>query len=171
MIRWTSFDTPFGRTFAAATSKGLLRLTWDIEDPEPHVRELRSGYPLWGVEEGGERMSRIREQIGEYFCGERRDFDLPLDLNGVTPFQDTVLRATAKIPFGATLSYKQLARRIDRPRASRAVGGALGRNPVPVVIPCHRVIRSDGAVGGYTAGPGYKEQLLDLERRLEPQEA
>lgn len=167
MIRWTAFDTPFGTAFAAATSKGLLRLAWDVEDPEPHAEELRSAYPLWGVEEGDGRLSSVREQVDEYFGGRRRVFDLPLDLNGVTAFQEKVLEATGRIPFGATVTYKELARRIDRPRASRAVGGALGRNPVPLVVPCHRVIRSDGSVGGYTAGTGYKEKLLELECRPE----
>lgn len=165
MIRWTRFETPFGETFSAASSKGLLRLTWSEDDPDAFVEELRESFPLWGMERDGDLLDTAESQLLEYFAGERRSFDLPVDFTGLTPFQTRVLDATAEIPFGETLTYGELARRIDKPNASRAVGAALGKNPVPLVVPCHRVIRSDGSVGGYTAGAGYKEQLLELESR------
>lgn len=165
MIRWTMFETPFGETFLAATPKGVLRLSWTVEDPESAAEELRDSFPLWGVKEAPEPLSEPTGQIGEYFAGDRRRFRLDVDLRGQTEFQRGVLREVREVVFGETITYGELARRIDRPKASRAVGSALGENPVPIVVPCHRVIRSDGAPGGYTAGTGYKEQLLELEAR------
>ena len=165
MIRWTEFESPFGATFLAATPKGMLRLSWGVDDPEALAEGLTEEFPLWGVKRAPDRLREKEEQILAYFAGERRRFDLSTDLTGLTEFQQTVLVATAEIPFGATVTYGELAERIDRPDASRAVGSALGRNPVPLVIPCHRVVRSDGGLGGYTAGTGYKEQLLELEAR------
>lgn len=165
MIRWREFETPFGGTFLAATPRGVLRLSWQVDDPEGAAESLREEFPLWGVKEAPDRLEDTAEQLREYFAGERRSFDLEVDLTGVTEFQRTVLEATSRIPFGTTVTYGELAERIDRPDASRAVGSALGSNPVPIVVPCHRVVRSDGSVGGYTAGAGYKRQLLELESR------
>lgn len=165
MIRWTDFESPFGPTFLAATPKGVLRLRWGVEDPEGTAEALTEDFPLWGVKRAPDRLRDRVEQIQDYFAGERREFDLSADLTGQTPFQRSVLEATAEIPFGRTVAYGELAERIGKPDASRAVGSALGRNPVPIVIPCHRVVRSDGGLGGYTAGTGYKEQLLELEAR------
>lgn len=165
MIRWTEFESPFGPTFLAGTPKGVLRLSWGVDDPEAMAEGLTEDFPLWGVKHAPDRLEGTAEQVLEYFAGDRRSFDLSADLTGLTEFQQTVLEATAEIPFGGTITYGELAERIDRPDASRAVGSALGRNPVPIVIPCHRVVRSDGALGGYTAGTGYKEQLLELETR------
>lgn len=165
MIRWTEFETPFGSTFLAATARGLLRVDWDVEDTEAAAEELTRDFPLWGVRNDPEQLETAMEEILEYFAGERRSFDVDVDLTGLTSFQQSVLGLTAEIPFGETVTYGRLAERLDKPNASRAVGSALGRNPVPIVIPCHRVVRSDGSVGGYTAGSGYKEQLLELEAR------
>lgn len=165
MIRWTEFETPFGDTFVAATPRGVLRLSWEVEDPAAAAQALREEFPLWGVKEAPDRLAAPADQLRQYFTGNRRSFDLDVDLTGLTEFQRTVLEATSRIPFGATLTYGELAERIDRPDASRAVGAALGKNPVPILVPCHRVVRSDGSVGGYTAGSGYKEQLLELESR------
>jgi len=165
MIRWTRFETPFGETFAAATARGLLRLRWGVEDTAPLLEELRNDFPLWGVTWDTDGLSGVAEQVREYFSGRRRGIRISPDYTGMTEFQTLVLRATEEIPFGETTTYGELAARIDRPAASRAVGGALGRNPVPLVVPCHRVVRSDGSLGGYTAGKGYKEQLLELEAR------
>lgn len=165
MIRWTLCQTPFGKTFLAASPKGVVRLSWGVDDPEALVEELREDFPLWGVERDGERTSDAVRELEEYFRGRRRRFSLSTDLTGLTAFQRRVLRETERIPFARTMSYGELARRLERPDASRAVGAALARNPVPVVIPCHRVVRSDGTLGGYAAGSGYKEQLLALEAR------
>ncbi len=99
----------------------------------------------------------------EYFDRQRASFDLPVDLSTVSPFVQRVLHATARVPFGRLVSYKAIARDIGEPGATRAVGNALGHNPVPIVIPCHRVIRSDGSLGGYTGGTSIKRHLLTLE--------
>jgi methylated-DNA-[protein]-cysteine S-methyltransferase len=101
-------------------------------------------------------------QLGEYFAGERRKFDVPLDASG-TPFQQKVWKAARVIPFGQTRSYWWIAVRLGDPHAMRAVGGALGANPLPLFIPCHRVLRSDGALGGFSAGLEWKRLLLDHE--------
>ncbi|MFW6192474.1 MAG: methylated-DNA--[protein]-cysteine S-methyltransferase, partial [Gemmatimonadota bacterium] len=125
----------------------------------------REEFPLWGVEEEPEALETVVVELREYFRGDRRSFGVTPDLTGLTPFQQEVLEAISRVPFGERVTYGELARRIDRPKASRAVGNALGRNPVPIIVPCHRVVRSDGDLGGYTAGTGYKEQLLELESR------
>lgn len=165
MIRWTEFETPFGATFVAATARGLLRVDWSVEDAGEAAEELTTEFPLWGVRREPGELEDVMDELLAYFAGDRRSFDLSVDLTGLTPFQQSVLEATADIPFGETATYGQIAERLDKPNASRAVGSALGRNPVPIVVPCHRVVRSDGTLGGYTAGTGYKEQLLELEAR------
>ena len=104
------------------------------------------------------------KQLEEYFAGERKTFDVPLDLWG-TPFQQEVWKALLQIPYGETRSYQDIAQSVGNPKAVRAVGGANGRNPVPVIVPCHRVIRSDGNLGGYGGGLDIKRDLLDLENR------
>jgi len=163
MIRWGLFDTPFGSTFLAASARGLVRLRWGVDDPEARAEELRESFPLWGVEEEPGALAGPAEQLMDYFAGQRREFDLDVDLTGTTEFQRAVLTAVRDVPYGQTVTYGELATALGRPGGGRAVGSALGENPVPVVIPCHRVVRADGAVGGYTAGSGYKEQLLELE--------
>lgn len=114
---------------------------------------------------GGETplLARGRAQLLEYFQGKRREFDLPLAPRG-TPFQRSVWSALAEIPYGATISYKELARRVDRPRGFQAVGQANGRNPLPIFLPCHRVVGADGALTGYAGGLELKQFLLELER-------
>ncbi|MBC3179832.1 methylated-DNA--[protein]-cysteine S-methyltransferase [Corynebacterium lujinxingii] len=102
-------------------------------------------------------------QLREYFAGERRQFDLPLDLSGVTPFRAEVLRALMQVPYGETTTYAGLARAVDNPKAVRAVGSACATNPLPILIPCHRVLRADGQLGGYRGGEAAKRFLLRLE--------
>lgn len=111
----------------------------------------------------GEVLNTANEQLGEYFRGERRKFALPLDLSAGTVFQQEVWRAAIEIPYGQPISYGDFAARIGRPNAARAVGGALGRNPLLIVVPCHRVVRSDGSLGGFGAGLPVKRALLELE--------
>ena len=103
------------------------------------------------------------QQIAEYFAGERRAFDVPLNLDGVTEFRAEVLRALMEVPYGETTTYGELARAVGRPKAVRAVGSACATNPLPILIPCHRVLRSDGALGGYRGGTEAKRFLLALE--------
>ena len=103
------------------------------------------------------------KQFDEYFAGERQTFDLPLSPQGGTPFQQKVWNQLKKIPYGQTISYAQLAQAVGNPKACRAVGSANGKNPISIIIPCHRVIASDGSLGGYAGGLKMKKQLLDLE--------
>ncbi|MBF0489518.1 MAG: methylated-DNA--[protein]-cysteine S-methyltransferase [Candidatus Omnitrophica bacterium] len=103
------------------------------------------------------------QQLEEYFVGQRREFDLPVSVSG-TPFQEKVWRELSKIPFAQTASYKDIARRIKNPKAVRAVGSANGHNPICIIIPCHRVITTDGSIGGYAGGPVIKRQLLAIEQ-------
>ena len=163
MIRWGVFDTAFGPTFVASSARGLVRLRWGVEDPSGAAEELRASFPLWGVEEEPEALADAAEQLQEYFAGKRRSFDVDVDLTGTTEFQRDVLTAVREVPYGETITYGELAEELGRSGGARAVGAALGQNPVPVVLPCHRVVRADGGAGGYTAGVGYKEQLLELE--------
>ena len=104
------------------------------------------------------------KQFDEYFAGKRRNFDLPLSPQGGTLFQQTVWKQLQEIPYGQTISYAQLAQAVNNPKACRAVGSANGKNPIPIIIPCHRVIASDGSLGGYSGGLDIKKQLLDLEK-------
>jgi methylated-DNA-[protein]-cysteine S-methyltransferase len=143
---------------------GDLTLTGDGEALTGlYMEEHRHGPP---VDPGAVRavspLAEAREQVGEYLAGERTEFDLPLRMGG-TPFQREVWRALTEIPYGETISYGELARRIGRPDACRAVGLANGRNPISIVVPCHRVIGASGTLTGYGGGLGRKRFLLELE--------
>jgi methylated-DNA-[protein]-cysteine S-methyltransferase len=113
--------------------------------------------------ESGATLDRERRELDEYFEGRRRDFEVPLDWSLIGPFARRVLRATARIPYGGVRSYSEIAARAGSPRGSRAAGNALGSNPIPIVIPCHRVLRTGGALGGYGGGLERKRSLLTLE--------
>jgi O-6-methylguanine DNA methyltransferase len=156
----TDVATPIGRVRVAATDAGLVRV--DFRQSETSfARELRDlGLT---VARSTARTHDVVRQLRAYFAGRRRRFDVRVDLRGVTPFQRRVLEATSKVPPGQVVSYGEIARRIGRPRGSRAVGQALGRNPVPIVIPCHRVVAAGGRLGGYTGGLAIKKKLLRLE--------
>jgi methylated-DNA-[protein]-cysteine S-methyltransferase len=156
-------DTPVGRLFIALGSKGIIALDYE-ENETAFVARLTNrlgGRP----ERSQERLEEAARQVAGYLRGTRQSFDLPVDLAGLTSFQQRVLRAVARVPRGEVATYAEIARRIDRPRAARAVGQALRRNPIPIVIPCHRVLASDGGLGGYTGRGGVrtKRQLLALE--------
>jgi len=160
-VAYTTTDAPVGRLVLAATPAGLVACSYDEEDEVADrlarrlsPRVLRSPQPFDGV----------RRELDEYFAGARRRFDVSVDTALAGEFGRDVLRATAGIPYGATTSYAAIAEAIGRPRASRAVGNALGANPVCVIVPCHRVLRAGGALGGYAGGLVAKELLLSLER-------
>ncbi len=127
--------------------------------------ELALTYRGRRVRRDRKALAIVRSQVRDYFTSRRRDFELRLDLSGLGEFERAVLQATRRVPFGATASYSELARRLKRPRAARAVGNALRRNPVPIVVPCHRVVRADGSPGGYGGPPGTAEKtrLLNFE--------
>ena len=164
VIYWTSFESPLGALYVAASKQGLIAVNFGI-DTAAFLNELD---PIARTEQSSSRLAVTIAQFKEYFAGKRTRFDIPVDLSRITPFQRRVLDATARIPSGALWTYAQVAKAINQPKASRAVGQALGRNPVPIVIPCHRVIASDGGLGGYSGGGGLasKQLLLHHEGAL-----
>ncbi len=150
--------TPIGPLTLVATDRGLRAVLWPDDDAR---------VPLPATEAdpaGDEVLDGAEEQLDEYFTGGRQIFDVPLDLRG-TDFQVEVWRSLAEIPYGQTRSYSDQARRLGRPGASRAVGAAIGRNPVSIVLPCHRVVAADGSLHGYAGGLDAKARLIDHERR------
>ena len=165
-IRWVSFNTAFGAVHAASSDKGLFGLSLRAERDD-FLDWLASQAPEAEITEDTDGvLDDTRRQLVEYFRGDRSEFELELDLDRLTGFQRRVLQHTARVPYGEVTTYGALARASGRgTRAARAVGGALGRNPIPVVIPCHRVIASDGSLGGFTGGLPRKRQLLALEQK------
>ncbi|HEV8681712.1 MAG TPA: methylated-DNA--[protein]-cysteine S-methyltransferase [Actinomycetota bacterium] len=156
-------DSPFGELLVAATARGLVRLAYEHEQHEHVLEELAESISPRVLEVPG-RVDEIRRELEEYFVGRRHRFDVPVDWALVTEgFSRRVLRATAQVPFGRVTTYGDVARKAGSPRAARAAGNALGSNPIPIVVPCHRVIRSGGDLGGYGGGPERKSFLLHLE--------
>jgi methylated-DNA-[protein]-cysteine S-methyltransferase len=164
VVYWNWLDAPIGRVLVAVGDAGLLRVGFRRSAASFAValaRQLDAD-----VVRSPERTADIVRQLRAYFAGERRAFELPVDLARLSPFQRRVLTATAAVPAGRLVSYGDIARRIGRPGGSRAVGQALGHNPVPIVIPCHRVIAAGGRLGGYTGGLAIKRALLRIEGTL-----
>ena len=154
-IIYTHMDSPLGKILLARNSAGLRHIDFqEEEDP------LLPGAGWFNAQEG---FDEVLAQLRAYFSGELRHFDLSLAPEG-TPFQLQVWAALQTIPYGETISYAALANKVGRPRAARAVGAANGKNPLPIVIPCHRVIGSDGRLTGYAGGLHLKEALLSLEQ-------
>jgi methylated-DNA-[protein]-cysteine S-methyltransferase len=155
-------DTPIGKMLAAATDDGLLRLGFHEERADLTLEDLaRRVSPR--ILQDERRLEMIRRQLGEYFEGRRRAFDLPVDRQLIRGFHRQVLDVTERIPYGEVSTYAEVAGRAGNPRASRAAGNALGSNPIPIVIPCHRVVRTGHGLGGYGGGLHIKQMLLDLE--------
>lgn len=155
-------DTPFGRMLVAVTPRGLVRVAFQPEEPD-HVLEDLADRISPRVLEAPIAVDAVRRELDEYFDGKRRAFDIPLDWTLTSGFRQKVLRATARIPYGGVSSYLQMATRAGNPRASRAAGTALATNPIPIVVPCHRVLRTGGHLGGYGGGLEMKAELLRLE--------
>lgn len=153
---YTTMPTEIGPLLLAGAG-GRLSLIGFATAAAPHKPQ-----PDWQRDDAA--FAAAREQLTEYFAGERHGFELPLELSG-TPFQRDVLAALQRIPYGETKSYSDIATAIGRPKAVRAVGAANARNPLPIVIPCHRVIGKGGSLTGFGGGLDVKERLLDLERR------
>jgi methylated-DNA-[protein]-cysteine S-methyltransferase len=159
------FDSPVGELLLAVTPRGLAYVAFEEEERDELLsRFSRQLSPR--ILEHAASTDDVRRQLDEYFAGERTRFDLKLDRRLMRGIARDVLAATARVPFGRTTTYGALAERIGRPRASRAVGNALGSNPIPIVVPCHRVLRAGGDVGGYAGGPSRKRRLLTLEGSL-----
>jgi methylated-DNA-[protein]-cysteine S-methyltransferase len=165
-VAYATVDSPLGTLTVAATPRGLVALGLPNRAPEDVAKELASRISP-RVLEAPARLDPVRRELDLYFAGDLHDFDLPLDWQLSRGFRLEVLRQTARIPYGSTLSYKQIAARAGSERAVRAAGSALGANPIPIVVPCHRVLRTGGALGGYGGGLPMKESLLRLEGALD----
>ena len=161
-VAYATADSPLGPLTVAATERGLVRLAYPGLELEAVLEELARGVSP-RVLEAPARLDEVRRELDEYFEGRRERFDVPLDWALTRGFPRKVLQATAKIGFGQVSTYKEVAERAGSPRAVRAAGNALGSNPIPVVVPCHRVLRTGGKLGGYTGGLDKKEYLLTLE--------
>lgn len=158
-IYWTSFDQKEWEIFIAASEKGIGYVGISMEDVQSWCQKYYKDFVLI---ENQEKMGEYQQQYEEYFAGERSIFDFPLDLQG-TPFQKQVWQALLQIPYGKTTCYSEIANSIDRPKAIRAVGGAIGANPVLIAVPCHRIIGKNGKLTGFSAGIPLKKVLLEIE--------
>ena len=160
-VAYDMVDSPLGALLVAVSERGLCWISFGSEETEPieglarrlGARVLRAARPV----------DPARRELSEYFEGRRRGFDLPVDLSGLPSFQRSVLGELVRVPYGEMSTYGQLAVRVGKPRAARAVGGALNRNPVPIVVPCHRIVGSGGSLVGYAGGLERKRALLELE--------
>ena len=162
-VGYAVVDSPLGPLWIAVGPRGVAVISYGAEpDAADLGRLLRTYGP--GIVPDPRRTSTVARELDQYFAGRRKTFDLDLDLGGLTPFQRRVLRATARVPYGALVTYRTVAQRAGNVAASRAAGAALGANPVPIVVPCHRVVASDGSLGGYAGGLDAKRHLLAIER-------
>ena len=153
---WTETTTPLGTMTLAATDQGLSGVWFEGQRHYPQG-------PLGRRDDRHPELLRAQRQLGEYFAGTRSAFTLPLDLDNGTPFQQAVWRALLQIPIAITRSYAAIGTQLGKPAAARAVGAAVGRNPLSIIVPCHRVVGSDGALTGYAGGLDRKAHLLALE--------
>jgi methylated-DNA-[protein]-cysteine S-methyltransferase len=154
-------ESPVGPLLMAATDRGLCRISF-APDPELHLDRLARQFGP-RVLRSGAAVDAAHRQLDEYFSGSRRDFELDVDVRVAAPFAQRVLEELANVPFGQTTTYGTLAKRVGFPRAARAVGTVMNRNPLPIVLPCHRVVGSNGSLTGYGGGLHVKEHLLRLE--------
>lgn len=161
-VAYRTLDTPVGEMLVAATEVGVVRLAFAVEGFDQVLDTLaRKVSPR--VLRAPARLDRLVHEVEEYLTGQRRTFDLPLDLTLTTGFRRAVVQHLPEIPYGRTATYTAVAALAGSPRAVRAVGTACATNPLPLVVPCHRVVRSDGTTGQYAGGPAAKRWLLDLE--------
>ena len=164
LIEWAEMESPLGELYMARSEAGLCKLMFGVVEDD-----FRADLPARArAQRNPDALQVEREQLAAWFDGRLREFTLPVDLGGMTDFQQRVLHLASAIPAGAMRTYGELASALGSPRASRAVGQALGRNPVPIVIPCHRVVGSNGRLTGYSGGQGIesKRWLLRLEGAL-----
>jgi len=161
-VAYRTVDSPVGPLLLAATRRGIVRLAYDIEDHD-RVLESLAGRLSPRVLRAPSRLDAAARELEEYFGGQRRVFDLPLDLSLSRGFRLLVQQHLPSIGYGQTRSYRQVAELVGRPTAVRAVGTACATNPLPVIVPCHRVLPSDGTPGRYVGGPAAKTALLNLE--------
>jgi O-6-methylguanine DNA methyltransferase len=165
MMKYAIFDTAWGSFGFVANGKHLVA-TFLPQRRQSIRRQIMARWP--GATEEPKLLPQFRKQVVAYFCGRPARFNVDLDLTGVPPFGQAVLRACHRIPHGKTATYADLAKAVGKPGAARAVGGTMARNPLPLVVPCHRVLRSDGSLGGFSGPTGVKEKarLLRLEKAI-----
>jgi methylated-DNA-[protein]-cysteine S-methyltransferase len=162
VARYGTMDSPIGPLLIAATDAGVVEITFgrNHSTAEFLAHMVERGFdPV----PDSNAIQPVVKQLTEYFQGSRNVFDVPVDFSGLSPFAKDVLQATAAVPFGGVATYSDIAKRIANPGASRAVGNALGRNPVPIILPCHRVVPADHSIGKYTGGVDIKVSLLSIE--------
>ena len=155
-VRYDIVDSPVGELFLASTPLGLCRISYTLEGQDELVART------FGARVLRSPLDEVRRELDEYFAGRRQAFDLPLDLR-VAPFHEQVLRELARVPYGRVDTYGHLATLVGRPRAARAVGTVMNRNPIPIVLPCHRIVGANGSLTGYGGGLPAKRLLLELE--------
>ena len=160
--KFTLFETKAGWMGIAGTSAGICKVILPISDRESALKAIIDSHKL-EMEYSQEAFLDVKNALMEYFDGKRIDFQFPLDLDRYTDFQRNVWNVAKTIPYGELRSYSWVASQMGKPKATRAVGNALGRNPVPIIVPCHRVIGSDGGLHGFTGGLGWKKKLIKLE--------
>ena len=161
-VAYASADSPFGPLLLAQTPRGLVRVGLPNQDPDGLLEEL-AGKVSPRVVEAPAQLDPARRELDRYFAGELRSFELPVDFSLSRGFRRRVLQGIAAIPYGETRTYTEMASGAGNPRAVRAAGSACGSNPTPLVVPCHRVLRLSGGLGGYAGGVAMKESLLALE--------
>ncbi|TMK83594.1 MAG: methylated-DNA--[protein]-cysteine S-methyltransferase [Actinobacteria bacterium] len=155
-------DSPFGELLIASTPKGVVQLSLHGYDQNETLEDLATKVSP-RIFESPRRLDDVRRELDEYFAGKRKSFDLPLDWQLSHGFALRVLKATARIPYGRVSSYRAMAEKAGNERATRAAGNALGGNAIPIIVPCHRVLRTGGGLGGYGGGLPMKEALLKME--------
>jgi methylated-DNA-[protein]-cysteine S-methyltransferase len=164
-VAYTTFDSPAGKLLLAATPRGLVRLAYlDDADQEDAVLEQLAARVSPRILASARRLDEPRRELDQYFTGDRTQFEVALDWQLTRGFGRRVLESTARIPFGSVSTYKQVASEAGSPRGSRAAGNALGANPIPIIVPCHRVLHTTGGLGGYTGGLERKRLLLAIEQ-------
>jgi methylated-DNA-[protein]-cysteine S-methyltransferase len=161
-VAYRSVDSPFGSLLVAAGAEGLVRVAFECEDHDAVLDRLAIAISP-RILRSGRRTDDVARQLDEYFAGQRQRFEVAVDLRLVTGFRRAVLSHLGDIAYGSTASYATVARAVGNPAAVRAVGSACSRNPIPVVVPCHRVVRSDGTIGQYRGGTDAKAALLAME--------
>ena len=167
IARYGTMESPLGTLLIAASDAGVVEITFgrNTSHQEFLGHMVDRGFDPIADQRA---IQPVVRQLSEYFQGSRNVFDVPVDFSGLTPFAKDVLQATAAVPFGGVATYSEIARKIANPGASRAVGNALGRNPVPIILPCHRVVPADHSIGNYTGGVDIKVSLLSIEGVLLP---
>ncbi|HEY2219153.1 MAG TPA: methylated-DNA--[protein]-cysteine S-methyltransferase [Gaiellaceae bacterium] len=160
-VRYDVTESPVGDLFIASTERGLCRISYHAEGQDEQLARI------FGARVLRVPLDDVRRELDEYFAGRRRAFDVPLDLR-VAPFHEAVLHELARVPYGRTETYGSLAAKVGRPNAARAVGTVMNRNPIPIVLPCHRIVGANGSLTGYAGGLHVKRALLELEGAMLP---